>query len=165
MEAVLSFEAGQARAGDARSFRLKQPGAAMRHDSDPRADADHAHADLAGLRIVVAEDNWLIGEALKTVLERHGAIVAGMAASVTETRVQVASAQPDLVIADLNLQSEPTTHLIGELTSRGIPVVVITGYPEIANECGNGRMAMLRKPVHADAVIAAIRRLLGSRSG
>lgn len=137
----------------------------MHHDSGHHADADFAHVDLAGLRILVAEDNWLIADALKTVLECQGALVVGMAASVAETRVQVASAKPDLVIADLNLQSEPATHLIGELTSRGIPVVVITGYPEIAGECGNGRMAMLRKPVPADALIAAIRRLLGSHSG
>src|SRR5262245_18470370 len=58
---------------------------------------------LAGLRVLLAEDSWHIGQALKMVLESEGAAVHGPAVTVSEAQRLAASATSDVAVIDLNL--------------------------------------------------------------
>jgi DNA-binding NarL/FixJ family response regulator len=71
------------------------------------------HPDTAGessssaLRIVVAEDEVLLREALCSLLVRCGFDVVGQAGSKPELLTQVRALQPDLVVVDIRM---PPTH-------------------------------------------------------
>lgn len=134
----------------------------MSHEPTPSDHAGAPSKELAGLRLVVAEDNWLIADGLKSVLERNGATVAGMAYTVAELRSIVAETAPEAVIADLDLRGETAAPFLEELARGGMPLVVITGYPDAPGIDGYGRAILLRKPVSAARLIAALSRVCAS---
>jgi len=110
---------------------------------------------LAGYRVLVAEDSWLVGGAMCKLLRRAGADVVGLAPTETELRRLVASSNPDLVIADVNLRGVEILPLIAELASAGRSIVVVTGYDDTADRLRGCMPAVLRKPVAFDELLAS----------
>ena len=64
-------------------------------------------SSLRALRVVVAEDEVLLREALCSLLTRSGFDVVGQAGSKPELLAQVAALKPDLVVVDIRM---PPTH-------------------------------------------------------
>ena len=64
---------------------------------------------VRGLRVVVAEDEVLLREALCTLLVRSGFDVVGQAGSKPELLAQVAALEPDLVVVDIRMPPTGTT--------------------------------------------------------
>src|ERR1044072_7942687 len=91
----------------------------------PRGASD----DLAGLRILLVEDSWHGGKAMKTLLELLGAQVAGPAGSGADAGRLFSEQIPDVALVDFHLRDgELAAGLIDRLHDRGVPVIVITGY-------------------------------------
>lgn len=84
---------------------------------------------LSGLRIFVAEDEYLLALDLCDILETAGALVIGPARSRGEAHDQL-SLRPavDVALLDLNLGGESSVELALRLRGEGVPVILTTGY-------------------------------------
>jgi len=113
-------------------------------------------SDLKGARILLVEDSWHVGNAIKRLLRTLGADVAGPAATIADAERLVAERIPDVAIVDINLRDgERANHLIDRLHEQRIPVVVITGYTEVALPPGKVE-AILQKPVSEEKFLAIL---------
>ena len=114
-------------------------------------------ADLTGVRILLVEDSWHIGVALKSLLRALGADVAGPVATAADAERLIAEQTPDVGIVDFNLRGGELAHsLIGSMNQRGIHVIVISGYSEVPLAPG-ATAIVLQKPIIEAQLLAALR--------
>jgi len=85
-------------------------------------------SSLAGHRLMIVEDEYLIAADLKEALMQEGATVVGMASSVARGLELLEETNPDAVILDLNLRGEVSAPLAAALEDRNVPFVIVTGY-------------------------------------
>jgi CheY-like chemotaxis protein len=85
---------------------------------------------VADLRILVAEDESLIALDLETMLAAIGCEVVGPVGSVDEIARMAGCQDIDGALLDVNLRGRQVFEVVSELTSRGIPVVLTSGYDD-----------------------------------
>jgi DNA-binding NtrC family response regulator len=85
-------------------------------------------ADIAGRRVLVVEDEFLLAMELEALLERHGCLVLGPVPTVDRALALLDGEPPELVLLDVNLKGERATPVAAALRDRGVPFVLITGY-------------------------------------
>jgi DNA-binding response OmpR family regulator len=113
-------------------------------------------SELEGARILLVEDSWHVGNAIKRLLRAMGADVAGPAATIADAERLVAEGTPEVAIVDINLRDgEQANTLIDRLREQRIPVVVITGYTAVALRPGKVE-AVLQKPVSVEKFLAIL---------
>lgn len=83
---------------------------------------------LKGLKVLVVEDEYLIGMALADELEAHGALVLGPATSVESALATIADELPGAAVLDLELQGKVVTPVADALLERRVPYILTTGY-------------------------------------
>lgn len=83
---------------------------------------------LAGLRILVVEDEAAISLLLEDMLLDFGCEVVGPAARLATALEVVAREEVDLAILDVNVAGEPIYPVAEALAARSIPFVFSTGY-------------------------------------
>ena len=112
--------------------------------------------DLKGTRILLVEDSWHVGTAIRRLLRAWGADVAGPAPTIADAEHLIAEAIPDAAIVDIHLRNgELSNDLIDRLHEQRIPVVVITGYAAISIPPGKVE-AVLQKPVSVEKFLAVL---------
>ncbi len=84
--------------------------------------------DLQGRRLLVVEDEELIGLMLVDLLEEMGAQVVGPAATAAEALELATSERLSGALLDLSLGGAPAYPIADRLMERDIPFVFITGY-------------------------------------
>jgi len=132
----------------------------MTSSNDPAGASD----DLTGVRILLVEDSWHVGKAMKTLLQLLGAEVAGPAATGGEADRLCSEQVPDLALVDFHLRGgELATGLIDRLHDRGVPVVVITGYAVLPVTPKNV-VTILQKPVSMERFLAILRPIIARRT-
>ena len=115
---------------------------------------------IAGKRVLIVEDEFLVAAMLEDELADHGAIVIGPAASLNEAGRLVAAGGFDAVVLDWNLDGESSEPLGRALLGAGVPFVISTGYgtvPPAFAEC-----PVLAKPYDPAALVALLGRLLAA---
>jgi CheY-like chemotaxis protein len=124
--------------------------------------------ELQGISILLVEDSWHIGKAMKTLLRVLGADVAGPAATTADAERlvaerRVAERTPDVALVDINLrEGERANNLIDRLHEQGIPVIVLTGYAVGSLPPGNAE-AILQKPVSKEQLLAILRPIIAQQ--
>lgn len=83
---------------------------------------------LAGLRILVVEDEVLIAMLLEDLLQELGCVVVGTAANVAQALALLAATKPDAAVLDVNLGAGRVYPVADALNQAAIPFVFITGY-------------------------------------
>jgi len=84
---------------------------------------------LRGVRALVVEDTWHVGEALRHMLEDLGLEVAGPAASVSEAERLIAQSPPAVAFIDIQLRNGELAYgLIEALHERGIRIIVTSAF-------------------------------------
>ena len=111
---------------------------------------------LSGMRVLVAEDDWFIADALRWAFEKAGAEVVGLAATVTDAEQIVATSTIDAAVMDITLQQKGSAAPLAErLAKRGTKVVIIS-----AKECEPALAALvhavLLKPFDMKDLIATL---------
>jgi CheY-like chemotaxis protein len=125
-----------------------------------------ARGRLAGRRILLVEDEPLVALDVEETLRGLGCQVVGPAATLAEALrlVEGAAPLPDAAVLDVNLGGQAAFPVADLLVRQGVPVVFATGYSELpggwTSDGGQGRTALLRKPVDRAALAAALGRLL-----
>jgi CheY-like chemotaxis protein len=143
------------------------------HAADAGAAAEPANV-LAGLRVVIVDDDATVREAVAIALEAAGAQATGVG-SVEEALAACGAVWPDLVMSDLSMPGEDGFALIRRLRAaergRGAvtPVLAVTGLAGDDHRdqaLAAGFTAHLAKPVEPGALIALIAQICRtSRAG
>jgi CheY-like chemotaxis protein len=85
---------------------------------------------LEGLKVLVVEDNLLLAEVTKILLEESGCQVVGPAGWL-QRGLEMARAEPlDGAVLDINLHGEMSFPIAEALSARGVPFVFVTGYED-----------------------------------
>lgn len=85
---------------------------------------------LEGLKVLVVEDNLLLAEVTRILLEDNGCQVVGPAGWLRRG-LELARDEPlDGAILDINLHGEMSFAVAEVLHSRGVPFVFVTGYED-----------------------------------
>ncbi len=112
-------------------------------------------SDLKGLRVLLVEDSWHLGVALKELLRAWGADVAGPVATTAEAERLISEYAPDVAVVDINLRGgERAYGLIDRLHDQRIRVVVTSGYTDLPP---GKAAAILQKPISEAQLLASLR--------
>jgi len=118
--------------------------------------------DLPGssLKVLIVEDDTLVGLGLKAQLQKLGHQVVGHAANAAEAIAMFAEHRPDLVLLDIRLNGtdgiELATLLLGQ---RRVPMIVVSAYSDkalIERASAAGVFGYLIKPVSDKSLEAQI---------
>jgi len=121
--------------------------------------------ELKGLSILLVEDSWHVGKAMKGLLRVLGAEVVGPAATAADAERFVAERTPDVAIVDVNLRhGETSSNLIDRLLEQRIPVIIVTGYAAVSLPTQNVE-AILEKPVSKQRLLENLRPIMARRMG
>ena len=121
--------------------------------------------ELKGLSILLVEDSWHVGKAMKGLLRVLGAEVVGPAATAADAERLVAERTPDVAIVDVNLRhGETSSNLIDRLLEQRIPVIIVTGYAAVSLPTRNVE-AILEKPVSKQRLLENLRPIIARRMG
>jgi two-component SAPR family response regulator len=85
-------------------------------------------AGLKGRRVLVVEDECLLGMELEALLQENGCEVLGPASTVEWALALIYDDKPDLALLDVNLKGVRATPVATALRERGVPFVLVTGY-------------------------------------
>jgi len=111
-------------------------------------------------RVLVVEDDTLVGMGLKTTLEKMGHTVVGQAATAAEAEAMFRQHKPDMVLMDIRLDGADGIELAKKLLAeRRCPTIIVSAYsdPELINRASAaGVFGYLIKPVIAEALAAQI---------
>jgi CheY-like chemotaxis protein len=112
---------------------------------------------LDGARILVAEDEALIGIDLADHLEGFGAKVIGPVASVSDAILLIERNGLHAALLDFQLNDGETTPLLTMLAARRVPTVVYTGRREIPDLSGtHPDVTVLQKPLPMHVLVAEL---------
>jgi two-component system, response regulator PdtaR len=115
---------------------------------------------MQSLRVLVIEDEAIIGMLLSEVLEGMGHDVIGVAATEGAAVALAAEYQPNLLIVDAGLTSGNGLSAIDTITKeRFVPHIFTTGNA-LKVRLAKPDAVILEKPFDEDALIAAIDRAL-----
>jgi response regulator NasT len=111
-------------------------------------------------RVLIVEDDVLVGMGLKAHLERLGHSVVGQASTGAEAMAQYREHVPDIVLMDIRLNGSDGIDVARELLAeRRCPMIVISAYSDrelIDRASEAGVFGYLIKPASAEALRAQI---------
>ena len=120
-----------------------------------------SECSLAGRRILVLEDEYIVAMLLETELNDAGAIVLGPFGKLEQAiEVIKAGKQIDAAILDLNIRGEFSYPVADLLSERGVPFIFTTGYDGSAMPSLYANFPRCEKPVSASKLTLALQRLL-----
>jgi PAS domain S-box-containing protein len=140
---------------------------AKAEEDKPTGDG-HVPPTLAGLRVLIVEDEPDARELLVLALQRYGARTAA-AGSVQEALGLLDEFRPDLLLSDLGMPEQDGYDMIRLLRARSpercgnIPAVALTAYAKTADRVRaltSGFQAHVPKPVEPDELAAVLSNLM-----
>ena len=133
----------------------------------PRADTG---AELAGLTVLVVEDEPDMRRLVEHILGAAGAMVTGVG-DAPSALAAFADQTPDVIVSDIGLPGMDGYALLGrlrELAPAGVPAVALTAYAgpeERGRAFAAGYDAHLAKPVEPQALVDSVRGVLRGSPG
>jgi DNA-binding response OmpR family regulator len=112
-----------------------------------------------GRRILVIEDEVLIGMLLEDMLTDLGYEIVGTASRVEEAKALAAAADCDLAILDVNLNGQEVYPVAEILAARGIAFLFATGYGERGLPAAFQGRPTLQKPFQIEMLQEQLRNL------
>jgi DNA-binding NtrC family response regulator len=117
---------------------------------------------LKGMRVLLVEDSWQLGMALKSLLRSLDAEVDGPVATTTDAEHLISENVPDAAVVDINLrQGERSYGLIDRLIGQGVPVIVTSGYSDLPMVPAKAHI--LEKPISEEKLITILRSVAGAQ--
>lgn len=111
--------------------------------------------DLAGRRILVVEDDYFLASDVCRALEKLGAQVIGPIPDLARALAAARSEDLDGAVLDVNLREEYSGPVAEELSRRGLPFVIASGYDDPLPPAMKNA-AYLRKPFNMKELIALL---------
>jgi two-component sensor histidine kinase len=107
---------------------------------------------LAGKRLLMVEDEFLVGMMAKRLLESMGAAVLGPYVSLADGLAAAKREHFDGALLDFNLAGEQASPLADQLLARGIPFAFLTGYQRDSVDPRYANVPLLQKPIDSDSL-------------
>ena len=149
------------------SVPILDEGRAAASAEPPAVDAapEAGKGSLAGLRVLVVEDEAIVRLDLVQILRDAGATMIAEAGSLEEGLARAEETPVDAAILDRNLNgkgSEPIARLLAE---RGAAIVFVSGYGSAPRGAGTGSPghANLQKPVSPATLVTALAAAVAAR--
>lgn len=117
---------------------------------------------LAGKRILIVEDEFLIAATAVDMLEEQGATVIGPATTIAQAHSLAETEEIDAAVLDVNLHGERIERVAEALRERRIPFVFTTGYGERAFDREQSA-PILDKPYTDSQLARALLNVLNSK--
>lgn len=116
---------------------------------------------LAGRRVLVVEDEFIVALDLEQVLHDLGCVVLGPLATMADALALLQAERPDLALLDIGLRDGLVTPLARHLAELGVPFALMTGYslgrlPEPALQAA----PCLSKPYQLNELVAMLLHLV-----
>jgi DNA-binding NtrC family response regulator len=111
------------------------------------------------ITVLIAEDEKLVAWDMEQTLSEAGLERIELVGSLLAAYRVISETVPGLVLLDLKLGDGSSEPLLQELQARAIPVLVITGYSDFADQ----NLAVLYKPFDPDQLTAAVAAVLAQR--
>lgn len=113
---------------------------------------------LAGLRVLIVEDEPVVAMCLEDILEELGCVTVGPANRLSEGLALAEEEALDAAILDINLAGERSNAIAELLRMRGIPFAFASGYGSAPEGFG---APMIEKPYRTADIDRALGELLG----
>jgi signal transduction histidine kinase/ActR/RegA family two-component response regulator len=155
------------------TFTVELPLAAAASSTPGQAEAPEGgpgdRRALAGIRVLVVDDDSDICEVLQFVLESQGAVVT-VAASAADALASLERSMPDVLLSDIAMPGESGYDLMRKIVAReggsALPAAALSAYAQGQDRqaaLAAGFQMQLAKPVDAETLIAAVAALAGRR--
>ncbi|WAJ27008.1 response regulator [Antarcticirhabdus aurantiaca] len=113
--------------------------------------------NLKGLRILIAEDEFLVADEMALDFKFFGAEVVGPVPSLSEAFELLGDDKPlDGAVLDINLRGEMVFPLAEALRTRGVPFVFSTGYERWSIPTTYQSVPLCEKPVDSAKLAKAL---------
>jgi len=115
---------------------------------------------LRGARILIVEDNFVVADALRYLIDGYGGSVSAIVPSVQRAHEALDAGGVDVAVLDINLNGASVVPLADHLLARGVPFVFLSGYggEELLPEHLRSH-PRFDKPVEAERLVRALLRL------
>ena len=172
---LVQLHGGQVRAESAgekkgATFTVELPLAAPAPRSHGAPDAVRLGERLAGIRVLIVDDDRDICEVLQFVLEAQGAVVT-LAASAAEALAALERSLPDVLLSDIAMPGGSGYDLMRKIGvrqgGRTLPAAALSGYAagqDLQQALASGFRMQLAKPIDPEALIAAVATLAGTNA-
>jgi DNA-binding LytR/AlgR family response regulator len=111
---------------------------------------------LAGKRVLVVEDEFLLADELVRELQAAGAVIVGPAPTVGVGLGLAESGHPDLAVLDINLRGQMVYPLADALAEADVPFIFATGYDAVAIPLAYAHVPRCEKPVSQGKIVGAL---------
>lgn len=119
-----------------------------------------AQPSFARRRVLIVEDDTLVGMGLRSQLEKLGHHVVGQAATASEAQALFRGEKPDVVLLDIRLDGTDGIELARTLSAeRRCPMLIVTAFSdrELIERAGSaGVFGYLIKPVSTESLTAQL---------
>jgi DNA-binding response OmpR family regulator len=111
---------------------------------------------LAGMRVLVVEDDYYLASDEQQMLEAAGAAVVGPFGESEEACRAIGSSDIHCALVDINLGDGPNFAVARELREKSIPFLFTTGYDHATIPEDFAAVRCIEKPTSARAIVAAL---------
>jgi two-component sensor histidine kinase/response regulator RpfG family c-di-GMP phosphodiesterase len=112
-----------------------------------KAPGSSPSRSLTGKRLLMVEDEFLVGMMARKLLEGLGATVLGPYARLADGLAAARSQRFDGALLDFNLAGELAEPLADYLIARGVPFIFLTGYQRDSIDRRYANVPLLQKPI------------------
>ncbi|CAN7623294.1 response regulator [Phenylobacterium sp. LjRoot97] len=102
--------------------------AAVRMRAWGNQEIGDASGSLAGRRVLVVEDDWLLAQEVVGLLQRAGVVVLGPAPRIEDALRIIAAGDLDAALLNINLSGEMSYPIADALAARQVRFAFLTGY-------------------------------------
>jgi signal transduction histidine kinase len=152
-------------AGKGTIVTILLPGCVLPPATDPVQAGTGGDSGAANLRVLVCDDDDAVRSFVARALEEAGYAVEAVADGRTAVEA-IRNGGHDVLVVDFAMQGMNGAEVVRQVRSLATPpaLLMITGYAdtEMLGDIGES-VPVLRKPFEAAALLAAVRRALGSR--
>lgn len=118
------------------------------------------------IKILIVEDEILIADYIKDILENNGCKNIQMAHSVVEARVKMETFQPDIILMDINLEGYYEGIELSKLKNKDASIVFITGQSDsktVEDALGSSPESYLTKPIREIELVTTLKIIINKK--
>ena len=142
------------------TFSLETP---LQDNGAQSAGALHKHDGANGSRLLLVEDESVVGMFMHEVLEAIGYRPTDPIGRLADAMAAAKAEHFQAAVLDMNLHGEIVYPLAELLTAQRVPFLFVTGYAPNSVDSRFAAIPMLQKPVLEEELSMALKRMLGGQ--
>jgi PAS domain S-box-containing protein len=153
-------EAGFEWRDDGLKFRLTLSCSRKPALSRPASPRPPANANANAKRVLVVEDEAMIGMLTASMVEELGYAPLGPMTNLADANEVIDRDKFDVAVIDLNLNGHPAYPLADALSLKGVPFIFVTGYAPDTIDRRFAHVPLIQKPIPREELASAIDRAM-----